>query len=339
MTIPTQFQAFVIHGTKEAEGLEIQSEISSLPIGLLDGEVLVQIEFSAVNYKDALAAQGNPGVARTFPLIPGIDAVGSVVESSSDEFKTGEKVFIAHAKFGTAAHGGWAEFARVPADWVYKIPSDASGDEFSTKESAIWGTAGFTAAQSVEQVVDHAIKPDDGPVVVTGATGGVGIFAVKLLAKLGYEVVASTGKLDKTDWLKQNGANDVISRSELEETSSAPLLKGRWAAAIDTVGGHTLSNVLRTCKPHACVTACGLVGGSQLETSVFPFILRGITLCGIDSANISRVTRIALWAKIATQWRLENLEDLAEEVSMGELPSVVTRILQGRVFGRTLLAH
>ena len=255
-------------------------------------------------------------------------------------FDPGDKVFVAHAKFGTAHHGGWAQFAKVPTDWVYKVPSsgeETSSSSFSTRDAVTWGTAGFTAAQSVEQIVNHSIKPDDGPVVVTGATGGVGIFAIKLLAKLGYEVHASTGKLDRTDWLMEHGAAKVIPRTDLDDASPSPLLKGRWAGAIDTVGGNTLATILKTCQPHACITACGMVGGSDLATSVFPFILRGVTLCGIDSANISRETRQNLWNKIATQWQLENLSDLTGEIALTDLPFAVTRILKGRSAGRTLV--
>ncbi|MFK7769833.1 MAG: YhdH/YhfP family quinone oxidoreductase, partial [Mariniblastus sp.] len=354
---PNQFQGFVVHKGEESEGSENLTGISELKTEFLSGEVLIQTEFSAVNYKDALAASGNPGVVRTFPLIPGIDAAGVVLESSSSEFCVGDKVFVAHAKFGTAHHGGWAELVRVPAEWVHKLPKsklaqsselnsgEAGSQEcnasetknFTTREAVIWGTAGFTAAQSVEQLINHGVVPGSGPLVVTGATGGVGIFAIKLLAKLGYEVVASTGKLEKSDWLKRNGAAEVISRADLDDTSSSPLLKSRWTAAIDTVGGNTLATVLKSCQPHACVTACGMVAGSELFTSVFPFILRGTTLCGIDSANISRQTRTLLWQKIVDEWRMENVSELVTEISTAELPKAVSKILAGKVFGRTLV--
>ncbi len=249
------------------------------------GGVLVRIEYSALNYKDALASTGHPGVARRMPLVPGIDAAGVVANSEDPRFAVGDEVLIASAPFGTSEHGGWSGYANVPGDWVYKLPAG-----FSCLEAVTWGTAGFTAAQSVERIVHMGIQPEHGPVLVTGATGGVGIFAVKLLNNLGYQVVASTGKLDKQDWLNEHGASQVVPREQLDDTSSTPLLKGQWAAAVDTVGGNTLATVLRSAQSHACVTACGLVAGHDLPLTVYPFILRGVSLCGIDSAGISRET-------------------------------------------------
>jgi putative YhdH/YhfP family quinone oxidoreductase len=298
----------------------------------LDNGVGVQIMYSALNFKDALAATGHPGVAKRLPLIPGIDAVGVVRDSNDERFKIGDEVLIAHARFGTSDHGGWTGYTRVPGDWLYKLP-----DGLSPLDAVTWGTAGFTAAQSVERIVEEGVRPEDGPVLVTGATGGVGIFSVKLLHKLGYEVVASTGKLEKEEWLVQNGAKQVISREPLNDTSTTPLLKGQWAAAVDTVGGNPLATVLRSCKPHACVTACGMVAGHDLPLTVYPFILRGVTLCGIDSAGITRQTRQELWRKIATQWKLDGLTELTEQIPLANIPQAVGRILDGKVFGRIVV--
>lgn len=294
--------------------------------------VVVRVEYSALNYKDALAATGHPGVAKRLPLVPGIDAVGVVEESDDERFNDGDVVLIAHARFGTSEHGGWSGYVKVPGDWLYMLPAG-----LSPLEAVTWGTAGFTAAQSVERIVNCGVRADDGPVLVTGATGGVGIFSVKLLNKLGYQVVASTGKLDKEDWLVQNGASQVISREQLNDTSPTPLLKSQWAAAVDSVGGNTLATVLRSTKPHACVTACGLVAGHDLPLTVYPFILRGITLCGIDSAGISRTTRQSLWGKIASEWKLDGLAQLTNQIYLDDVPKAVEQIVAGKIFGRTVI--
>lgn len=294
--------------------------------------VLVRVEFSALNYKDALAATLHPGVARRNPLVPGIDAVGVVQDSGDERFDVGDRVLIANARFGTSEHGGWSEIVQVPGDWVYTIP-----DHFSSLDAVTWGTAGFTAAQSIQKILDAGIRPVEGPVVVSGATGGVGIFAVKLLAKLGYQVVASTGKMAQRDWLVQQGAAEVIARDRLSDDSSTPLLKGQWAAAVDTVGGTTLATILRSTKPHACVTACGLVAGHELPLTVYPFILRGVTLAGIDSAGITRDQRQQLWDKISTDWTLDGMDQVRTMIGMTDIAPAVEKILAGGVTGRTVI--
>jgi NADPH:quinone reductase-like Zn-dependent oxidoreductase len=268
----------------------------------------VRVAYSALTYKDGLASQGHSGVARKFPLVLGIDAVGEVIASEVERFSAGDQVLIAHAKFGTAHDGGFAAYVRVPADWVYVLPTG-----LTPKEAVTLGTAGFTAAQSVEQIVKHEI-----------------------VSKLGYRVVASSGKKDKHQWLIQQGAAEVITRQQTLDESATPLLKGRWAAAIDTVGGATLVSVIRSAKRNACVTACGLVAGHELGLTVYPFILRGVTLCGIDSANVKRETRTRLWNKIATQWMLD-VTGLTNDVTLEELPDEIERILAGKVFGRTII--
>lgn len=299
----------------------------------LPNAVTVDIHYSAINYKDALAANAHPGVARKLPLVPGIDAVGIVRSSEDANLPVGTEVLIADASFGTAAHGGLATQAIVPARWC--VPLAERG--LTLLDAVTWGTAGFTAAQSVEQILHHGVIPAAGPVSVSGATGGVGVFAVKLLAKLGFEVVAVTGKTDQTEWLKSQGASDVIGRDEVLNESDAPLLKGRWAAAVDTVGGSLLADTIRSAKPHACVTACGLAAGVDLPLTVYPFILRGVTLTGIDSAGIDDAVRCNLWKKIGGPWQLDGLDQLRQVISPAEVAAVVAEIMQGTHCGRSIV--
>ena len=324
MSIPKKFQALV--------AAESGPSVEEFEFAQLDpGDVVVEVKYSALNFKDSLAANGNRGVARKLPLIPGIDAVGEVLESSDARYSVGQKVSVGHADFGTSHHGAMAKLVRVPGEWVYQLP-----DGFDLKTTVTWGTAGFTAAQSVEKIVAHGVTPADGEILVTGATGGVGIFAVKLLAKLGYKVVASTGKTERHDWLIQNGASEILTRQDLDDLSERPLLKSRWAASVDTVGGNTLSTVLRSTVPYGCVTACGLVAGHDLPVTVYPFILRGITLCGISSALIPRESRVRLWSKIAQQWNMD-LDSIVNEISLDELPAAIDQISNGNIAGRTIV--
>ena len=326
-TIPEDFLAFVAAGDPVSAAWQrrkLEPPVSS--------QLLVKVSYSSLNYKDALAATGHPGVARKLPLVPGIDAVGTVVAANEPGWQTGERVLIADAGLGTVADGGFTQFAAVPAHWCYRLPTG-----LTALDAATWGTAGFTAAQSVEQLLNHDLEPESGPIIVTGSTGGVGIFAVALLAKLGFEVVAVTGKSDQAGWLKRMGASQVVGRDAVVDDSKRPLLKGIYAGAIDTVGGRPLETLLRSVKNHGCVTACGLVAGTDLNTSVYPFILRGVTLCGIDSANIDRVTREQLWQKISGPWALDDLSPIRHLIGRDQLSSWVDRILAGKVAGRTVL--
>ena len=298
-----------------------------------EGNVRVRVQFSSLNYKDALCATGHPGVAKSLPIVPGIDAAGTIVECPSGILNVGENVMIFHARFGTESDGGWSQYVDVPEEWVYPIPNG-----LDIRGSMIFGTAGFTAAQCVDELIKHNVKPNAGEIIVTGATGGVGVCAVMLLAKLGYQVVASTGKADKADWLKTLGAKEVIQRSDIDDTSNRPLLKGRWAGAVDTVGGNTLATVLRTALPFACVTACGLVGGVDFSISVYPFILRGVTLQGIDTANISREYRAEIWNRLANEWSLEQLASLEISTEMENVDEKIEQILAGQIAGRVVVA-
>ena len=294
--------------------------------------VRIRVLFSSLNYKDGLALNGHPGVAKSLPLIPGIDAAGEVIESESDSVAVGDKVLVFHAKFGTLLYGAYSEEIVVPESWVYACPST-----LSLRDSMIIGTAGFTAAQCLEELQRHDITPDQGEIVVSGATGGVGVFAVKFLSSQGYRVVASTGKLEQAGWLKEQGAESVIDRESLVDTSGRPLLKSRWAGAVDTVGGDTLASIIRGTKGFGCVTACGLVGGTELVTTVYPYILRGVTLQGIDTANISRERRMSIWQKISTTWKLDHLDQIASEVPLSELASAAKQIMGGQIKGRVVV--
>ncbi|MBX9792078.1 MAG: YhdH/YhfP family quinone oxidoreductase [Pirellulales bacterium] len=303
--------------------------LSDLPAG----DVLVRVAWSSLNYKDALAASGHPGVVRRFPHVPGIDAAGNVEESSSNKFRPGDRVLITGFEMGAPAWGGWAEYVRVPAGWLVPLPT-----ELSFRESMIFGTAGFTAAQSIEQLQHNEITPDRGMVVVTGSTGGVGSLAVAILARLGYRVAAVTGKTDSHEWLRSLGAEEILGREVVNDTSTRPLLSARWVGAVDTVGGNTLATVIRSTDRHGCVTACGLVGGTDLELSVHPFILRGVRLVGIDSATWDIDRRPPLWDKMAGPWRPGALESLVDDtVELDGLDAVVKKILAGRVRGRVLV--
>lgn len=330
----TEYQClYVEKGPEESESQVIQS-IKTIPINELSpNEVRIQTRFSSINYKDALCAQGHPGVARSLPIIPGIDGAGVVLDSNSPNFKIGDEVMVFHADFGTATNGGLAEVIQVPADWVYSLP-----EGMSLRQSMSYGTAGYTAAQSIEQLLKHDVTPESGRVLVTGATGGVGILSIAILKKLGFAVVAVTGKPEREDWLKSLGAIEVVSREDVCDSSSRPLLKGQWAGAVDSVGGNTLATVLRMTKPHGCVTACGLVGGSELVTTVYPFILRGISLVGIDTAGISRDYRSQLWEQLAGPFAVDGLEEITNTVSLSEVTATIDKMLRGDHWGRTVVA-
>ncbi len=312
---------------------EIRREFQQLPLDpSLSNQVRVRLDYTAINFKDALALSGNRGVIKKIPIVPGIDAVGHVLSSSSEDWRVGQQVFIQHSDFGTAVDGGFQQVVDVPEDWVYSIPDGLTG-----LETVTLGTAGFTAAQCCQALLASGLHPEDGELVVSGSTGGVGVFSVMLLHKLNYNVVAATGKADRVSWLKDRGAQRVIDRQELVDTSNRPLLSARWAGAVDTVGGATLSTIVRSTQPHRTVTACGLVGGTDLNLTVYPFILRGISLIGIDSALISREYRNRLWQRLGSDWRIPNIDDLATIISPQEIEHYLEQLLQGKVVGRIVI--
>jgi acrylyl-CoA reductase (NADPH) len=295
--------------------------------------VLIEIAYSSLNYKDALATQAHPGVVRKLPHVPGIDCAGTVATSAASGIEPGQQVLVTGYDLGAPSWGGWSAFVRVPAEWVVPLP-----DELSLRDTMIYGTAGFTAAQCVTAIQHHGITPERGEVVVTGASGGVGSVAVAILAKLGYKVVAASGKPAQAKLLQQLGALRIIPREEVTDDSDKPLLPARWSAAVDTVGGNTLATLLRSIDHRGCVAACGLVGGDKLPLTVYPFILRGVTLAGIDSAKCPRGPRLEMWKKLAGEWNvLQHLESLVREVRLGEVMSEVERMLAGKNAGRILV--
>ena len=296
------------------------------------GDVLVNVEYSSLNYKDVLSAIGNRGVTKNYPHTPGIDAAGRVVESLSKDFKAGDAVIVTSYDLGMNTSGGFGQYIRVPAEWVVKMPED-----LSARESMIFGTAGFTAALSVFRLVDYGITPDMGRVVVSGATGGVGSIAVSILSKAGYEVTAVNGVVDEKDFLLKIGAKEVISIEEAIDSSGRPILKGLWAGGIDTVGGEILATTIKSTKDDGAVTCCGNVGSHDLPLNVYPFILRGVTLMGIDSQNCPMPMRLKVWNKIADEWKLDHLELLTTEVPLEGLDQRIDLILQRKHKGRTIV--
>ena len=313
---------------------QIVRTIANRPTSQLpEGEVLVRVRYSSLNYKDALAATGHPGVVSKFPHVPGIDAAGVVVESTSKRVAVGDEVIVTSFDLGAGRWGGYAEFIRVPAEWVVPLPAG-----LTLRESMILGTAGLTAAMCLEAIEHQRIRPGDGEIAVTGASGGVGALATALMTQANYRVVAISGKPEAVSLLQQLGANEILPRAAVVDESSKPLLKPRWAAAIDTVGGKTLATLLRTTKPHGCVAACGLVGGVEFSTTVYPFILRGITLTGIDSAWYPADQRGALWTKLAGPWKPKLLKELATEVPLDQLESKIQETLAGQTIGRVVVS-
>ncbi len=303
-------------------------EISSLP----EGDVLINVKYSSLNYKDALSATGNKGVTRKYPHTPGIDAAGVVAESINENFKVGDYVLVTGYDLGMNTSGGFGQYIRVPAEWVVKLP-----ENLSLKESMIYGTAGFTAALSVYKLIASGINPSDGEILVTGATGGVGSIAVSILSKLGYNVIAATGKPEAKEMLLETGAKDIILREELEDKSGRTLLKGRWAGVIDTVGGNILATALKSTKYGGSVTSCGNVASPELSTTVFPFILRGVSLLGVDSVQCPRELRLKLWNLLSKEWKPDNLTLNHKEVSLKDLDSKIQMILEGIIIGRTIV--
>lgn len=300
---------------------------------LPEGDVTIEVHWSSVNYKDALAASGHPGVAPVLPHIPGIDAAGRIVSSESSGSQVGQSVIVTGFELGAKHWGGWSGRIRVPHEWIVPLPP-----EMTEREAMIYGTAGFTAAQCVMRLQSAGILPGQGPICVTGATGGVGCLAVMLLGHLGYEVVASTGKLAAHDWLRRLGAAEVIDRDAVLTTPDKPLAAPRWAGAVDTVGGQTLASLLRSTHINGCVAACGMVGGVDLPLTVYPFILRGTVLAGVTSQNCPDQQRREIWTRLASDWRLPNLDEVVHTVTLAELSSVVDRIRAGELTGRWIVS-
>ncbi len=296
------------------------------------GEVLVRVHYSSLNYKDGLSATGHRGVTKRYPHTPGVDAAGVVEESLSEAFQPGDQVIVTSYDLGMNTPGGFGQYIRVPAGWVVPLP-----ENLSLKESMAYGSAGLTAGFCIFKLQEHSVTPELGEILVTGATGGVGSFAVAMLAQIGYQVVAVTGKMDEKQFLIDLGAKEVISRDEATDTSGKPLLKGRWAGVVDAVGGEILSTAIRSTKLHGAVTCCGNVASPDLPINVYPFILRGISLVGIDSQSFPMTFRRQTWEKIASEWKLDNLDRQTSVCSLEELNSEIDRILAGKQKGRVIV--
>ncbi len=299
---------------------------------LPDNDVLVRVNYSSLNYKDALSASGNKGVTKEYPFTPGIDAAGLVKESSDNRFKKGDEVIVTSYDLGMNTPGGFGQYISVPGDWIVPLPSG-----LSLKESMIIGTSGLTAAIGIEKIVRQQIGPQDGKVLVTGATGGVGSFAVGLLSQLGYQVIAATGKMDQSNFLKSLGAYEIIHRDEITNVAGKPLLTGRWIAALDTVGGEILDAVIRQTEHNGVTTCCGNVLGHELHTNVLPFILRGVSLMGIDSGIALMTDRMRIWNLLSKEWKPEFLNKLHRETELHNLPKEIQQILKGNQVGKVLV--
>lgn len=298
---------------------------------LPEGDVTVSVSHSTINYKDALAITGKAPVVRTFPMIPGIDLVGEVEQSDSDKFKIGDKVLLNGFGVGEAHCGGLAEKARLKSEWLIPLP-----ESLSAKQAMAIGTAGYTAMLCVLALEKQGVTPEKGDILVTGANGGVGSFAIVILAKLGYKVVASTGRMEESDYLTKLGASDVIDRNTLSEPGR-PLGKERWAAAIDSVGGHTLANVCAGIKYGGVVAACGLAQSMEFPATVAPFILRGVTLAGIDSVMRPLEDRIEAWSRLADIIEPDMFEAVAADIGLNEVVETASKLLEGKVRGRVVV--
>lgn len=299
---------------------------------LPDGDVLVNVAYSSLNYKDGLAVTGKGRIVRRFPIVPGIDFAGTVEESRSPEFQPGDQVVLTGWGVGEKHWGGYAQMARAKAGWLVPLP-----DGLTPLQAMAIGTAGFTAMMCVMALEAHGCTPESGEVVVSGASGGVGSTAVAILANLGYNVVASTGRASSHEYLKSLGASEIIDRSELARTSKRPLESGRWAGAVDTVGGDTLATILRMMAYKGSVAACGLAGGHELPTTVFPFILRGVNLLGIDSVMCPKAERLELWSRLAQDLPADAYEQVTQVEPLSNIPALSEQILKGQVRGRVVV--
>lgn len=308
----------------------IERVVEDLP----EGDIVIKVAYSSLNYKDALSCVGNRGVTREYPHTPGIDASGVVVESTDANIKIGDEVIVTGYDLGMNTDGGFGEYVRVPANWVVKKPAG-----ISLKEAMIYGTAGFTSALSVYELVE-LVKPEAGPVLVIGAAGGVGSHSVKFLVKLGYEVVGVVGNEAEREFVLSLGAKDTISREEASDRSGKPMLKQLWAGVIDTVGGNPLSTGIRSAKYDGVVTTCGNVAGGEIShMNVYPFILRGVRLIGIDSVKCPVEKRVAIWNKLADSWKGDNLDSGVAEVGIEGILEKVKKMLNSELVGRVLLKH
>ena len=324
------FNALVV---ERAEDKTVSQSIQEIEVDQLpEGEVLVDVEYSTVNYKDGLCITGKGGLVRNFPHVPGIDYAGTVAESSDDRYKAGDKVVLTGWRVGEVVWGGYSQKARAKADWLVPLP-----DGLSTRQAMAVGTAGFTSMLAVQALEAHGMAPSDGPVLVTGAAGGVGSVAVAILANLGYEVAAVTGRPETADYLKDLGATQIVAREDIAEAPTRPLDKETWAGCVDAVGGDMLARVLTQMKYGASVSAVGLAGGAAVPATVVPFLLRGVNLLGIDSVMQPYEPRVAAWKRVATDLPMDKLEAMVSPATLADLPALGPSILKGGVKGRVVV--
>ena len=326
----TAFRAFQVD--KDAAGQFSRTIVERDTADLPAGELLIDVAYSSLNYKDALSATGNPGVTRNFPHTPGIDAAGTVAESSDASFRAGDEVIVIGFDLGMNTAGGFGKNIRVPAAWAVPMPAG-----LTPRSAMILGTAGFTAALCIDKLERIGGLTTDGPVLVTGATGGVGSVAVALLAKLGYDVYAVTGKPQQHDFLRRLGAAEILSREDATANAKRPLGREKWAGVVDTVGGEILVDGLKSLRYGRSLAACGLVASAEIPATVLPFILRHVNLLGIDSVELPLPEKAAIWQKLATDWQLDDLETLVEPLTLNTLSDAIDRILTGKMVGRGLV--
>lgn len=322
--------AFVVNKTEEGKFVSGIEEIEIPTIG--DNEVLIKASYSSLNFKDALSSIGNPGVTRNFPHVTGIDVAGIIEESNSADFTKGDEVLVTGYDMGMNSDGGHQSFVKVPASWVVKKPS-----EITDKEIMTYGTAGLTAGLSVNELILNGINVDSGEILVTGATGGVGSITVSILSKLGFEVVAISGKEDKIPFLKELGAKEVILRKDFDIENKKPMMRERFAGVVDTVGGNILAEALKALKYDGVATCCGLTSSFKLDTNVFPFILRGARLIGIDSVECKIEKKLAVWNKFEKDFKIDTLNEITNEILLEDLPEAYQALLDGKAVGRYLV--
>ncbi len=315
-------------GDKEFTQSIIERDIATLP----DHPLTVEVLYSSLNYKDALSAFGLPGVTREYPHTPGIDVAGKVIDDKTGRFQAGDELVICGYDLGMNTSGGLAQQVNVPCEWAVPLP-----EGLSLRDTMVIGTAGFTAALCVQKILRMGAKPEDGSVIVTGATGGVGSFSIAILNLLGFKVTAVTGKADQQQRLIELGASEVIDRSTVSEASSRPMAKPQWAHGIDCAGGEVLNNVIKSLHYGGSVAACGLAASTNFAASVLPFILRGVNLLGVDCVELPLTDKQANWERLASDFKLPSLDSMAEEISLEQTPEYLGKFLQGQVLGRYIV--
>ncbi|MDA8138376.1 MAG: YhdH/YhfP family quinone oxidoreductase [Desulfobacteraceae bacterium] len=324
------FRAMVVEETEDHRFIRRITEktVSALP----KGDVLIKVHYSSLNYKDALSANGNKGVTRRYPHTPGVDAAGEVAESTVSDFVVGDRVLVTGHDMGMNTSGGFGQYIRVPAQWVVPLPKG-----LTLKESMMFGTAGFTAALSLIRLEETGLTPKNGQILVTGATGGVGSLAVAILSQRGYSVAAVTGKAEAKDFLTSLGAKEIVDRQTILDAPNKPLMPGRYAGVIDTVGGPILSYAIRSTQYGGVLTCCGNAASAEIQVTVYPFILRGIRLIGIDSAECSMELHHKVWQRLSSDWKLTGLDRFVKEVGLDDLEPLISKMMAGGITGRYLL--